>query len=125
MNAKAQKIDVREKPLTDKTPLSIQPSNAPSLDPGGAPVSSGLDPVLLVMISLIFSSTIALLMGTMTWAYRRKGRKNAYLQLTHPSPCQRCQYFYPHTSLKCAIHPSNVMTEASDDCRDYQPKCSK
>jgi hypothetical protein len=126
MNAKDQKFDVREKPLTDKTPLSIQPSDSSSLGPNGDPISSGIDPVLLTMIALIFSSTIALLMGTMTWAYHRKSRqKDAYLRLIRPSPCQRCQYFYPHTPLKCAIHPSTVMTEASDDCRDYMPKCSK
>lgn len=126
MNAKDQRLDVREKPLMAKASMSIQPSQSPNLDPNGDPPTSGLNPVLLLMISLILSSTIALLMGTMAWAYHRKNRQNTpYFQPVHPSPCQRCQYFHANTSLKCAIHPSTVMTEASDDCRDYQPKCSK
>jgi hypothetical protein len=126
MNAKDPKNDIAEKPLAAMTSMSIQPSYSSGLDQNGNPPASGLDPVLLVMISLILSSTIALLMGTLTWAYHRKNRQNvSHLQTDHASPCQRCQYFYPNTSLKCAIHPSTVMTKNSDDCRDYQPKSSK
>jgi hypothetical protein len=122
MNAREHKLYVGEASLRPATSMSAQPSHPPSLDPNGDPVPSGLDPILLVMISLILSSTIALLMGTLTWAYRRKTRQEtSHFQRAPTSPCQRCQYFYPNTSLKCAIHPSTVMTEASDDCSDYWP----
>jgi hypothetical protein len=121
MNAREYKLYIGEESLRPATSMSVQPSHPPGFDPNGDPVPSGLDPILLVMISLILSSTIALLMGTLTWAYRRKNRQEpSHFQQTH-SPCQRCQYFYPNTSLKCAIHPSTVMTEASDDCNDYWP----
>ena len=36
--------------------------------------------------------------------------------------CNSCQYFNNNLYLKCAIHPSTVLTEASNDCKDYCPK---
>jgi hypothetical protein len=122
MNAREQKVYVGEESLRPTTSMSVQPAQPPSFDPNGDPPTSALDPILLVMISLILSSTIALLMGTLTWAYRRKTRpETSHFQQAYRKPCQGCKYFYPNTSLKCAIHPSIVMTEASDDCRDYWP----
>jgi hypothetical protein len=122
MNAREHKVDIGEESLRPTTSMSVQPSHSPRFDPNGDSPPSGLDPILLVMISLILSSTIALLMGTLTWAYRRKNRpETSHFQKAHRRPCQGCQYFYPNTSLKCAVHPSTVMTEASDDCRDYWP----
>jgi hypothetical protein len=34
-------------------------------------------------------------------------------------PCSRCGYFASDTSLKCAVRPIEVMTEAANDCRDF------
>jgi hypothetical protein len=107
--------------------MSIQPSSySPGLNQNEDRPSSGLDPVLLIMISLVLSSTIAILMGGLTWAYRRKSsEKPSYLQQIHRNPCQGCKYLHANTSLKCAVNPGIVMTEASADCRDYLPKRSK
>jgi hypothetical protein len=33
--------------------------------------------------------------------------------------CNRCAYFGQNPYLKCAIHPTIVMTEQAADCRDY------
>lgn len=35
-------------------------------------------------------------------------------------PCGRCAYFAPETSLKCAVCPVEVMTEAARHCGDFE-----
>jgi hypothetical protein len=35
--------------------------------------------------------------------------------------CDRCQYLDCNPHLKCAIHPSTVLTHQSVNCKDYQP----
>jgi hypothetical protein len=35
--------------------------------------------------------------------------------------CDRCQYLNCNPHLKCAIHPSTVLTHQSIDCKDYHP----
>jgi hypothetical protein len=35
-------------------------------------------------------------------------------------PCRSCQFFNSNYHLKCAVHPSDVLTERAIDCRDYE-----
>jgi hypothetical protein len=35
--------------------------------------------------------------------------------------CDRCQYLDCNPHLKCAIHPSIVLTHQATNCKDYQP----
>lgn len=35
--------------------------------------------------------------------------------------CDRCQYLDYNPHLKCAIHPSVVLTHQAASCKDYQP----
>jgi hypothetical protein len=37
-------------------------------------------------------------------------------------PCRNCQYFNSNYHLKCAVHPSDVLTDRASDCRDLQIK---
>lgn len=36
--------------------------------------------------------------------------------------CSHCQYFNNNQFLKCALHPSAVLTEQAVDCTDYDQK---
>lgn len=36
--------------------------------------------------------------------------------------CEGCQYFNNSLYLKCAIHPTSVMTSEAIDCQDYESK---
>lgn len=48
-----------------------------------------------------------------------------YVKSANKFPCNRCRYFNNNCYIKCAIHPSNVLTERSFDCRDYHSKQSR
>ena len=37
-------------------------------------------------------------------------------------PCYHCRYFNNNPYLKCALHPTNVLTEGLIDCVNYHPK---
>jgi hypothetical protein len=39
--------------------------------------------------------------------------------------CDRCQYVDYNPHLKCAIHPSKVLTHEAVHCQDYQPSNEK
>lgn len=43
------------------------------------------------------------------------------LKLPRKTPCDRCQYLSCNSYLKCALHPSIVLTEQAIDCQDYHP----
>jgi hypothetical protein len=61
-----------------------------------------------------------------TYNYLVKIIKSAvYVESVSKFPCGRCRYFNNNYYIKCAIHPSNVLTERSVDCRDYQEEQSR
>jgi hypothetical protein len=37
-------------------------------------------------------------------------------------PCRNCQYFNSNYHLKCAVRPTDVLTDRAIDCRDYEIK---
>lgn len=39
--------------------------------------------------------------------------------LVPPVPCRNCQFFANNKYLKCAVHPSAVLTEQATNCSDY------
>lgn len=43
----------------------------------------------------------------------------------HQAPCKKCQFYSNNHYLKCAIHPSTVLTEKAIGCSDYCPQNSK
>ncbi|HAX90357.1 MAG TPA: hypothetical protein DD379_22435 [Cyanobacteria bacterium UBA11162] len=36
-------------------------------------------------------------------------------------PCSNCKFFNSNPFLKCAVHPSKVLSTAAHDCSDYLP----
>ena len=36
-------------------------------------------------------------------------------------PCKKCRFFSGNHYLKCAVHPSNALTEKAINCSDYFP----
>lgn len=39
-----------------------------------------------------------------------------------PKKCRSCQFYTQNPYLKCAIHPSIVLTKQANDCSDYYSK---
>ncbi len=40
-------------------------------------------------------------------------------------PCKNCRYFSKNYYLKCAVHPSTVLTKEAINCCDYHPQDKK
>lgn len=47
-------------------------------------------------------------------------RKHVDAQSYEHIPCRGCQFFKDNHYLKCAIHPSIVLTKQASNCLDYQ-----
>jgi hypothetical protein len=37
------------------------------------------------------------------------------------SPCKNCRYFHNSGLLKCAVHPTQVLTSEAENCLDCEP----
>jgi hypothetical protein len=99
---------------------SISPSHSPTPGPRANAPFPTLDHTLFTLVSYAFLAAIGLTIWGLTLTHRRKGRQHSsHIPPSYKSACQRCRYFDPGPYLKCAIHPTTVMTEASANCTDY------
>jgi hypothetical protein len=81
--------------------------------------------VTLVMVPLCFIAAWAALAYVIsdTWKTNRKEvESNSSLS---QSPCKKCRFFNSNPYIKCAVHPHVAMTQAAQDCADYQPRSPK
>jgi hypothetical protein len=56
--------------------------------------------------------------------YNRFSKRSLHFFVINPSqvtPCHRCQYLGNDSYLRCALHPSTVLTKEAIDCQDYHP----
>ncbi len=71
----------------------------------------------LLSVGLFFSS---ILLVTATCNYlSKKLQPRIQPPPKNLAPCRNCRYFNSNYHLKCAVHPSSVLTEKAMDCRDY------
>ncbi len=61
-----------------------------------------------LVVGLVFREMIALLHRALITTQR-----------LHQIPCLKCQFFSGSHYLKCALHPTEAMTEAAINCSDY------
>lgn len=73
-----------------------------------------LVPICLILIKAILVSAIASIY-LVTRAEKRLVNTNHYKQVS----CRNCQFFANNPQLKCAVHPSTVLTEQASNCSDY------
>ena len=58
--------------------------------------------------------------------HRRKNfHKNTFHQSYLPIPCRHCRFYKDNRYLRCAKHPTTVLTKQAIDCLDYQPHESR
>lgn len=67
--------------------------------------------VAWLVVGLVFREMIALIHRTLITAQRM-----------HQIPCLQCQFFSGSRYLKCALHPTEAMTEAAINCPDYRSR---
>jgi hypothetical protein len=72
-----------------------------------------------LMTLLMVCSTIVLLTATCNYL-SKVIRPSIKSSETDKLPCRSCQYFNSNYHLKCAVRPTDVMTDRASDCRDYE-----
>ena len=53
--------------------------------------------------------------------YKSEHQVNDFLSYLEPVPCRNCHFFSLNPYIKCAVHPSTVLTKQAIDCLDYCP----
>lgn len=83
--------------------------------------------VSLVPIGFILVWTIAIMVYLILSKATREAAQEVKFTLHTSSdlPCRNCRFFSGNPYLRCAVHPTTVMTKAATDCSDYQPQETK
>ncbi len=85
------------------------------------PSSSGLRMLLVMDVAFLMITCVGLVYAvSRLWsANRLKWRQVIGSRSRHRLVCYHCRYFGQNPYLKCALHPTTVLTEQATDCRDY------
>lgn len=76
---------------------------------------------LVPLFAAIAWSLVAIVVRS-TWAIARDG--TAQVKRLHQIPCAGCVYFSEDYALKCAVRPSDALSEAAINCPDFRPRSS-
>jgi hypothetical protein len=74
-----------------------------------------------ITIFIVFSAVMMIV-------YDRFSKRKSNLfgtKKTQVNPCHGCQYLGDDSHLRCALHPSTVLTKKAIDCQDYYPSANK
>jgi hypothetical protein len=88
---------------------------------------SNQESLLFFSTSLIAIATVGTLAILAIVGKRMRWRKNLDSpKITHKTnhsqvSCENCRFFNNNPYIKCAIHPSTVLTAQAKDCNDYSP----
>lgn len=76
--------------------------------------------VEIAIFTLCLALTIAGIFLLLTSPVWKQKKKIATTQSLSQIPCRNCQFFKENQYLKCAVHPTIVLTQQALNCRDYQ-----
>ena len=66
---------------------------------------------------------ICFIMLSKSWATTREELEDIIeISSFSQSPCRKCRFFTNNHYLKCAVHPTIVLTKEASNCPDYNPK---
>lgn len=72
---------------------------------------------------ILLSGIICFIMLSKSWTARQEDLDEIReIPSFSQSPCRKCQFFSNNFYLKCAVHPTIVLTKEADNCPDYNPK---
>lgn len=77
--------------------------------------------LFLAAICFTIAWTILLYIGSGAYKFIQK-RNRILAPNSQQFPCKKCRFFNNSNHLKCAVHPSTVLTEEALNCPDYFPK---
>lgn len=109
------KYSITNNKLEQSQLSEIQVDNAPPNNNGNIP-----DHIFMVWgpIGLILSWAALFLMLSKRGRIARN-EIAVNIKSLNQIPCKNCKFFANNPHLKCAIHPSLVLTEKAIDCSDY------
>lgn len=74
--------------------------------------------VVAISIPILVVAGLSLL----SYLDSRKQSDPSLLPVTlRTSPCKNCRYFHNSALLKCAVHPTRVLTSEAENCLDCEP----
>jgi tetrahydromethanopterin S-methyltransferase subunit F len=73
-----------------------------------------------IATGLLFSGAILFLMLLKTLRLKQ-AKKVEPLKYSSQVPCRNCRYFSNNPYVRCAVHPSTVLTAKAIDCPDRSP----
>jgi len=74
--------------------------------------------VATIFISILVVTGLSLL----SYLDSRKQPDSSLLPMAlRTSPCKNCRYFHNSGLLKCAVHPTRVLTSEAENCLDCEP----
>jgi hypothetical protein len=94
-----------------------EPTEPTWLEPSRPEPSTG---IAFFGVGLVTGTVLVLILKAPSWWKLSRDRKVS-LKRTHRTPCNGCQHFDNNPYLKCAVHPSTVLTPEAQNCSDYQP----
>jgi hypothetical protein len=98
---------------------SLERNSPPSDRSDGFTIIGGAAILLPLCFILVWAiASIAMFRG-LPKAIRKKP-----LELNRPQkvPCRSCRFFSSNPYLKCAIHPTSVLTDRAIDCSDFHAR---
>jgi hypothetical protein len=97
---------------TDEQPVDNQANNQ-----GILLFSTGL-----VAFSVVFTVTLVVLFLKRLMLLKTFDEQLTTAKRDRQVPCNKCHFYNNNFYLKCAVHPSKVLTSEARDCPDYCPR---
>lgn len=80
----------------------------------------------LIAIATVGTFAILAIVGKRVGWRKTLNSPKIALKTTHCQvSCENCRFFNNNPYIKCAIHPSTVLTAQAKDCADYSPHSEK
>ncbi|AFY79529.1 MAG: hypothetical protein IGR93_13590 [Hydrococcus sp. C42_A2020_068] len=103
--------------LQTEIPTNGKPSADRTNNSGILLISSGL-----LAISIVFTIALVAVLLKRLMFLKAFDEQSTTAKRDRQVPCTKCHFFNNNFYLKCAVHPSKVLTSEARDCSDYCPR---
>ena len=113
-----QKLATAETNFTSIVVSEVEPERVKTENIENKPIVSNLS-LGIVLLSCI----ICFIMMSKSWVAAQEDLEEMIeISSFSQSPCRKCRFFSNNPFLKCAVHPTIVLTKEANNCTDYNPR---
>lgn len=114
INPNLNQLTLIETQPAEQKPDGIQPE---------AKVNSSMTGFYETAFWIPLSFLMVLAIATFGFSAIQKAIRKRMVSITYSQqvPCRNCRFFTNNLYLRCAVHPSTVLTQNAIDCSDYSP----